>query len=322
MTPQQLLAFLVIGLMMAGFIWGRFRYDIVAVVALLAALAAGIVQPADAFSGFSDDIVIIVGSALVVSAAVSRSGIMEALIQRFAPNVSSPRAQLILLVVAVTALSAFVKNIGALAIMMPIAFQFARRSGVSPSRFLMPMAFGSLLGGLITQIGTSPNIIVSRVRQDLTGTPFSMFDFTPVGLTLAVVGVLFLAVFYWLVPERTRQTASMDEAVAIKNYTTEATIPEESPLAEGTVADAQKLGGGQAMVTGIINKNGRRRTPLPDAVLHAGDVLIIEGEPGALDTMVAQGALHLSERRAGIVKASEETGTVEAVVGEKSGLIG
>jgi len=322
MTTQQLIAFLVIGLMMAGFIWGRFRYDIVAVAALLVALATGIVTPEDAFSGFSDDIVIIVGSALIVSAAVSRSGVMEALLQRFAPNISSPRAQLVLLVISVTALSAFVKNIGALAIMIPIAFQFARRSGTSPSRFLMPMAFGSLLGGLMTQVGTSPNIIVSRVREELTGTSFSMFDFTPAGMTLAVVGVVFLAFFYWLVPERTRQTASMDEAVAIKNYTTEATIPEGSPLVDGTVADLQKLGGGQAMVTGIVSQNGRRRTPLPDAALHVGDVLILEGEPGALDTMVAQGALHLSERRAGIAHASEETGTVEAVVGEKSGLIG
>src|SRR5690606_12047337 len=124
----------------------------------------GIVTPEMAFTGFSDDIVIIVGSALVVSAAVSRSGIMEMAVRRLAPNLSTPRAQLLLLVAVVTILSAFVKNIGALAIMIPIAFQMARKSGVSPSLFLMPMSFGSLLGGLMTQIGTSPNIIISRMR--------------------------------------------------------------------------------------------------------------------------------------------------------------
>ena len=145
MAAPELMALGVIALMMAAFVWARFRYDLVAATALLVALAVGIVPYDAAFTGFSDDIVIIVGSALLVSAGVARSGIMEAAIQRYAPTLSSTRAQLTLLVLLVTVLSAFVKNIGALAIMIPIAFQFARRSGVSPSVFLMPMAFGSLL---------------------------------------------------------------------------------------------------------------------------------------------------------------------------------
>jgi di/tricarboxylate transporter len=130
--------------MMAAFAWGRWRYDLVAVAALLAAVAVGVVAPGDAFSGLSDDIVAIVGSALVVSAAVARSGVMEVAVRRFAPNLSTPRMQLVVLVLTVMLLSAFIKNIGALAIMMPIAFQMARKSGMSPSLFLMPMSFGSL----------------------------------------------------------------------------------------------------------------------------------------------------------------------------------
>ncbi|MFT3972736.1 MAG: SLC13 family permease [Amaricoccus sp.] len=172
MTTPQLLSITVIAAMMAAFVWGRFRYDLVAACALI--LAVGVVPFDHAFSGFSDDIVIIVGSALLISAGVARTGIMEAAIRRLAPNVTRVRMQLLLLVGVVTVLSAFVKNIGALAIMIPIAFQFARRSNVSPSAFLMPMAFGSLLGGLMTQIGTSPNIVVSRVRQELTGEGFTM----------------------------------------------------------------------------------------------------------------------------------------------------
>ena len=181
MTLPQVLAFTVIGAMMVVFIWGRFRYDLVAAGALLVAVAVGIVPFEAAFTGFSSDIVIIVGSALIVSAAVSRSGIMDDLLRRLAPNVRTPRLQLIILVVSVAGMSAVVKNIGALAIMIPIAFQMARKSGVSPSMFLMPMAFGSLLGGLMTQIGTSPNIIVPRVREEMVGQPFGMFDYTPVG---------------------------------------------------------------------------------------------------------------------------------------------
>ena len=184
MTMPQILAFAVIAAMMVAFIWGRFRYDLVAALALLAAIALGLVPFDEAFLGFSDDIVIIVGSALLVSAAVARSGAMELIIQRYFPKLKAVRTQLALLVIIVIVLSAFVKNIGALAIMIPIAFQFARRSKISPSVFLMPMAFGALLGGLMTQVGTSPNIIVSRVREEMTGTAFRMFDFTPVGAML------------------------------------------------------------------------------------------------------------------------------------------
>ncbi|RUY21288.1 SLC13 family permease, partial [Mesorhizobium sp. M7A.F.Ca.US.001.04.2.1] len=221
MTTPQILSFAVTFVMMAAFVWGRYRYDLVAAVALLLALAVGIVPFDEAFSGFSDDIVVIVGSALLVSAGIARSGIMEAAIKRFAPKLSGVRSQLALLVIVVTILSAFVKNIGALAIMIPIAFQFARRSNISPSIFLMPMAFGSLLGGLMTQVGTSPNIVVSRVREELIGTAFTMFDFTPVGAAIAAAGTIFLLFFYWLLPVREKHGGSLNEALDIKNYPTE-----------------------------------------------------------------------------------------------------
>lgn len=322
MTIPQALAFLLIIGMMVAFIWGRWRYDVVAVGALLAGLATGIVAPATAFSGFSDDIVIIVGSALVISAAVSRSGIMEVAVRRFAPNISGPRAQLLLLVTVVAVLSAFVKNIGALAIMMPIAFQMARRSGVSPSLFLMPMAFASLLGGLMTQIGTSPNIIVSRVRMELTGEAFSMFDYTPVGLALTVVGVIFLTLFYKLLPIRQRETQGIDSAVEIKNYTTEARVTEDSSAIGRTVGEIQALADGRGMVTRIVGAGGRPRTPLPDAKLRAGDILLIAGEPEALDKMVNQSGMVFSERRGAATKDAADFGVIEAVIGESSGLIG
>ena len=322
MTTPQLLSILVIGLMMVGFISARFRYDVVAVAALLAAVMLGIVPTTEAFSGFSDDIVIIVGSALVVSGAIARSGILDLALQRLAPAIDRPRAQLVTLVLAVTVLSAFVKNIGALAIMMPIAFQMARSSRVSPSMFLMPMAFGSLLGGLMTQIGTSPNIIVSRIREELTGTSFAMFDFTPVGAVLAVVGVVFLALFSWLLPERRKADSALNEAIDIKNYTTEARVIETSAVMDKTVSRLQKLGGGRAMVTRIIGESGQRRAPFPDATLRAGDILLLEGEPDALDKMVNLGGLSLSNRMPVDQTQDNETGTVEAVIGQNSLLVG
>jgi di/tricarboxylate transporter len=323
MTADQLLALAVVVLMMAAFVWGRFRYDIVAATALLVAVLAGIVPYDQAFSGFSDDIVIIVGSALLVSAAVARSGIMEAAIQRLVPNLTGVRIQLLLLVAIVTVLSAFVKNIGALAIMMPIAFQFAKRSGVSPSVFLMPMAFGSLLGGLMTLIGTSPNIIVSRMRGELGGQPFGMFDFTPVAAVLALVGLVFLTLFYWLLPARTRETASMHDAIDIKNYASEARIAKDSSMLGKTVADLLKLSEGGAMVTSIVRSRGQRVTPLPDAVLKEGDILLLEGDPDALDRLTTRGKLKFSgERRELRTQGMTEIGAVEAVIGENSFLVG
>lgn len=322
MTTPQILAFLTIAGMMVAFIIGRWRYDIVAVGALLIAMLVGIVPPEEAFTGFADDIVIIVGSALVVSAAVARSGIMEVAIRRFAPNISSPRAQLILLVAVVTVLSAFVKNIGALAIMMPIAFQMARRSGVSPSMFLMPMAFGSLLGGLMTQIGTSPNIIVSGVRQELTGTAFTMFDFTPVGAILAAVGLVFLSLFYWLLPKRQREEMGMEKAIEIKNYTSEARVLEDSSAIGLTLHDLHASADGAAMITGIVGANGARRTPLPDAKLRVGDILIVEGAPEGIDKMVSQSGLSFSERSDAAAKDAANTGIIEAIIGQNSALIG
>ena len=202
MTTPQILAFAIIGGMMALFVWGRLRYDLVAVLALFAAIVAGIVPYDKAFSGFSDDIVIIVACALLVSAAVQRSGVVDTLIRPISPYLTRPTAQVAVLAGAVALLSAFVKNIGALAMLMPVAFQLARKNNISVSLLLMPMAFAALLGGIVTLVGTSPNVIVARMREELLGAPFSMFDFTPVGACLAIGGVIFLAFGWRLLPRR------------------------------------------------------------------------------------------------------------------------
>ena len=322
MTMPQILSFAVTFVMMAAFVWGRYRYDLVAAAALLLALAVGIVPFDKAFSGFSDDIVIIVGSALLVSAGIARSGIMELAIQRFAPKLSGVRSQLALLVIVVTCLSAFVKNIGALAIMIPIAFQFARRSSTSPSIFLMPMAFGSLLGGLMTQVGTSPNIVVSRVREQLTGTAFTMFDFAPVGAAVAAAGMVFLLSFYWLLPVREKLGGALNEALDIKDYLTEARVVGDSTVLGKTVADVMKLAGGDAVVTSILRNRTMRMTPLPDAVLKVNDILLLEGDPAALDRLVSQGKLSVTGDRVNDDVTTSEMVAIEAAIGESSPLIG
>jgi len=323
MTLQQALAFVIVAGMMGLFVWGRIRYDMVAALALLAAVLTGIVPAKEAFTGFSDDIVIIVGSALLVSAAVAKSGVMEAALNRIAPYVGTAQMQVVVLVTAVTVLSAFVKNIGALAMMMPVAFQMARRTGTSPSCLLMPMAFGSLLGGLVTLVGTSPNIIVSRVRGEMTGQPFGMFDFTPVGLGIAALGVLFLAFGYRLIPGGRRAAASLDEAVDIKDYVTEAQVRPASEIVGRTVADIHRLAEAEVKVASIIRASGRSAKPLPDAVIRENDTIMIEGDPAALERVVARAGLKLTREDRGIAtdEATDEIGVIEAVIGPRSILI-
>ncbi len=322
MSTEQILAFTVIGIMMAVFIWDRVRYDIVACCALVAAVAVGIVPLEEAFSGFSDDIVIIVGSALVVSAAVARSGIVDIAIKKFFPSLKSVRAQLALLMIVVAVLSAFIKNIGALAIMMPVAFQFSKRSGVSPSKYLMPMAFSALLGGLMTQIGTSPNIVVSQLRADLTGTPFTMFDFTPVGAILTLVGVTFLLFFHWLVPSRTRQNTSLEEAVEIANYTSEATVSSQSNMVGRPLAELLKQGDGEVLATAVL-RGATRMSPFPDLNLRENDTIILEGRSAAIDRVVSGAKLQLSGKP---LKASgqqlDDLISIEAIISRESPLSG
>lgn len=322
MTPQQILAFSVIALMMGVFIWDRFRYDVVACCALVLAVAVGIVPPDKAFSGFSDDIVIIVGSALIVSAGVARSGVVDMAIKRFFPNLDTLHSQLALLMIVVAVLSAFIKNIGALAIMMPVAFQFARKSGVSPSKYLMPMSFAALLGGLMTQIGTSPNIVVSRLRAEMTGNSFTMFDFTPVGGILTIVGITFLIFFHWLVPSRTKQGGSIEEAVEIKNYTSEVLVTADSAVLQKPISALVKPGDGEAIATAVL-RGATRMSPFPDLTLRENDIVLLEGPPAALDRIVSAGKLQLSGKpivENGRVQA--EAVSIEVVISQESPLKG
>jgi di/tricarboxylate transporter len=324
MTLDQALAFAVVLGMMALFIWGRLRYDLVAVLSLLAAIATGIVPPEKAFSGFSDDIVIIVASALLVSAAVARSGVVERVVRKLGPYLTNVNRQLFALVGSVTLLSGFVKNIGALAMLMPIAFQLARRTGTSPSSLLMPMSFGALLGGIVTLVGTSPNIIVSRVREQILGQPFQMFDFAPVGASLAVVGFAFLLFGWRLLPKDRKGAVSMDAAFNLDSYTTEVEVPKDSPAVGLTVKKLEELGENEIEVITLLRGTKRRYEPGDNVVIKANDILILRGEPSALERIVVLEKLKLTRDEDTSEKdaPTDEIGVMEAVITTDSQLIG
>ena len=324
MTLAQGLAFAIVIVMMALFAWGRFRYDLVAVLSLLAAVGTGIVPPDKAFKGFSDDVVIIVASALVVSAAVARSGVIERLARMLGPYLATTTQQVVALVGSVTALSAFVKNVGALAMLMPVALQLARRTNTSPSSLLMPMSFGALLGGIVTLVGTSPNIIVSRVREQILGQPFGMFDFTPVGAGVAIAGFLFLVFGWRLLPRDRKGAVSMDAAFKLEGYTTEVKVPEDSPAAGVTVKALEELGENEIDVITLIRGDTRRYEPAGNTVIKPGDILILQGEPAALERIVALEKLKLTREGKSheIDTPTDEIGVTEAVITPDSQLVG
>jgi di/tricarboxylate transporter len=323
-TFQQGLAFGLVGLTIGAFIWGRFRYDLVAVVALVAGLAIGIIPAEAAFDGFKNDVTVIIACALIVSAAFARSGVIELAMRRVMPLLKTERSQVPVLTGAVTLLSMATKNVGALAIMMPVALQVARQTKSSPSRLLMPMAFGAMAGGMVTLVGTAPNIIVAEVRQSIVGKPFSMFDYAPVGLALTLIALAFLAFGYRLLPRDRQGATSMSAALAANAYATEVRAPEGWAPGSMTVSALGALGDGEVKIMALIRSGKRRLNPRGNVVVKAGDALLIEGEQQALEGFVSRAQMNLirDDRPVPMATASEEIAIVEAVIGRNSPLQG
>jgi di/tricarboxylate transporter len=324
MSYHQALAFGLVFVTIGFFVWGRFRYDLVSLGALLAAVVLGLVPPDQAFAGFSSEVVVIIACALVVSAGFSRSGLIEALLRPITPRLTSLRSQVPVFTGAVSILSMATKNVGALAILMPIALQTARRSKTPASRLLMPMSFASLLGGLVTLVGTSPNIIVSQMRRDLLGRPFGMYDFAPVGLGLTAIGLIYLAFAYRLLPASRPPAEGVDAVLEAKPYVTEAQAPEAWSLEKRRIADLQALSEGEVAVTGLVRTGARKSAPHGNTVVQPGDILFLQGEQQALDTLISRARLKLtrSDRPVAMESASEEVRVMEAVIEPASMLVG
>lgn len=324
MSIEQVTVFAIVATMMALFIWNRLRYDQVAMIGLLAAMGTGVVPVDQAFLGFADQVVIIVASALVVSAGIGKSNLIGRMLRRFQPMMTTTGRQVAVLTISVTVLSSLMKNVGALAVFLPIAVQMARRTGTPVSKLLMPMAFGSLIGGLVTLIGTSPNILVSRVREEILGVPFRMFDFAPVGLGIVVVGLAFLLVGWRLLPGERSGRAEPEASFTVAPYLFEAVLPRISPLAGKTVAELEALSEGDASVVAIVRENGRRHMPASDWTLRADDLLVIQSHPHAFRRFAEAAKLELGGSDTGTRRevAAGRSSVAEAVVTPNSLVVG
>ncbi len=321
MTFEQGMAFAILVGTIALFAWDKLRYDLVAMMSLSAGLITGLVPPEKAFHGFSDPVVVVVAAALVVSAGIERSGIIERLMRPLS-GLKSPDAIIGTLSAMVMVLSAFMKNIGALAIFIPLALRLSRANNIPASQVLMPLSFASLVGGLMTLIGTSPNIIVSRVRADLTGTPYTMFEFTPVGLGICLCAIVFLT-FAWRILPRDRQgTGAAEAGFRIEDYLAEVRILPQSPLIGATVADLEQLfSGGTVTVAAIVRDQGHRYVPGGHWEFSENDILVLEGDPMTVKPLLAAAGLALTGGGAR-GPDGEDLAVVEAVVMPNSALVG
>lgn len=322
MPLNQIEAFAIVGAMLALFVWDRIRYDLVAALALLAALLTGIIPAAKAFEGFSNQVIIIIASVLVVSRAIARSGVIDAVLRRWMQRITSPSAQIGILSGCVTFLSAFMKNVGTLGIFIPIAIQTAGRSKRSASIYLMPLAFGSLIGGTITLIGTSPNLLISTVRQEIEGKPFQLFDFVPVGLPLSILALGFLAFGWRLIPQRTGQRPAED-AFDVDRYTSELLIAKGSPLVGQTVSALEALGEGDLTVAAVIRGGRQRAMPPAHWEFVAGDLVAVQADPALLKKLADEAKLEVAgaERLDASERQKDDVIVVEAVVTDGSLLI-
>lgn len=294
MAGEQAAIIAVLVATVAMFLWGRWRHDMVAVGALLACVLAGLVAPADAFAGFGHPAVITVACVLVLSRGLQTSGAVDVLARHTLPKNAGPTLSLVALVGLGAVLSGFMNNVGAMALLMPVAIQLAARLDLPPGRVLMPLAFGTILGGMTTMVGTPPNLIVSGFRAQNGASGFAMFDFTPVGLAVAVAGVAFVALLGWrLVPARKQAGAEGFETGA---YTTEVRVTGDSKAAGMTLRDIESaLDEADAQVVGLVRNEVRMNAPQAGRKVLAGDILIIEAEVEALASVLSSLGLTLEE---------------------------
>lgn len=298
------------------FATGKVRYDIVALIALLIVTITGIVDPVDAFLGFGHPAVITVAAVLILSKGLQNSGLIDILTKWVARVGDGEVRQVFSLTGIVAILSGFMNNIGALALMMPVAIRTARKSGRSPSYLLMPIAFGSLLGGMVTLIGTPPNIIIASYRAQNGGSPFLIFDFAYVGVGVAICGILFISLLGWrLIPSR-QSPASKEELFSVGDYLTEVRVPENSKFAGKMIVDISTATEAEIVVVGIMRKTRKIVAPSVYETILENDVLIIRVDSKDLQPLLDAtrlelvGKTNISEE----VIGSETVGIIEAIV--------
>ncbi len=293
LPSDQIILFALFGGVFLFLLWGKWRYDLVAFIALLIALVLGVVPTEAAFSGFGHPATIIVGLVLIVSRGLMNSGAIDILTRKLMALDLKLGRHIAAMGALGAVLSAFMNNVAALALLMPVDMQAARKAGRKARTTLMPLAFATILGGMITLIGTPPNIIIASYREQALGAPYAMFDFAPVGLICAVVGILFVTFLGWrLIPRVDGDKDAEEDLKDLEEYVSELVVPEGCPVVDKRIRDLDKQAeDADVSIVGLVRQKTRFSGYARHRKIQAGDVLVIEGGPQSLDQF--RGALKL-----------------------------
>ncbi len=311
MTQPQWMILAILVATLGLFLYGRWRHDIVSAAALLAAVLVGLVPAQDAFAGFAHPAVVTVACVLILSGALLHTGVVDMVAQRVLPTNTGPTVAIFALVILAAFLSSFMNNVGALALLMPIAIQMAQRHEIAPGKILLPPSFATILGGMTTLIGTPSNLIVSSFRTQEGVNGYQMFDFAPVGVAVAVGGLLFIGFIGWrIVPARERAGA---DSFDTGSYLTEARVAAKSKAVGMTLHEAEAaLEDADAQIISLV-RNEVRVSPYAAGPLRENDVVLIEADPealaGALDSL---GLVFGEGKSKEEEEAEEEDSTAEA----------
>ncbi|MBO6540650.1 MAG: SLC13 family permease [Rhizobiaceae bacterium] len=321
MTGEQIFLFALLGFVFVMLVWGRVRYDLVAFAALIIAVAGGVVDPHHAFDGFGHEAVIIIALVLIVSRAMLNSGAVE-LIAQFvvSPDRSLP-VHISVMSVAGAALSAVINNVAALVILMSLDIETARKAKRAVALSLMPLSFATILGGMITMIGTPPNIVIAQFRERALGEPFSMFDFSPVGLVCAIAGITFVALFGWRLIPQTGQKAAADEEAGM--FLAEAQVPEKSKALGQQVSELYELAEEHDVaIVGLVRRGKRLPGLASGEEIRKSDYLVLEGNPKSIETFIGAAGLAAAgaENHGGLTGRSLTM--IEAIVPEGARMAG
>jgi len=324
---EQAIVIAVIIVSLILFVQAKLRYDIVAMLALLVITLTGITPAENAFSGFAHPAIITVAAVLVVSRGLLNVGAMDPVTDLVNRLKGGIEIKLLLLMGITAFFSSFMNNVGALALVMPVAIKIGKDNNLSPSYLLMPIAYASLFGGLITEIGTPPNLIISKYRDQYVSAPFDLLDFAPVGLILTIVGILFVSLIgYKLIPNR-RAKADPNTLFKVEDYLSELVIPEGNKFIGKSIRELSSIQSFDINIMNIVRNKVNIIAPHAHEILEAGDLLIVRIDPSELAKlidktgMLLKGAKLTSDESGKLLTASEHS-LIEIVLRDDSPLIG
>ena len=317
MSDQNIL-FTLLFFVFAFLIWGRWRYDLVAFSALLIAAGVGVIPVNEVFSGFGHPAVVVIALVLIVSRGLSNSGAIELLSRYLIVGSRKLGAHIGIMAGFAAVLSAVMNNVAALALLMPLDMQAAAKAKRSPALSLMPLSFASILGGMITLIGTPPNIVIAEYRASVMGEPYHMFDFAPVGLAVAIVGVAYVALIGWrLIPVARGQHDTAKELSHLADYLAELKVSEESSAIGQKVRDLDELTAEhETEIVGLIRRGERQPGMARRVEIRKNDILVVKATPEGIEAIVGALGLEYVQKNntEGGVFTSADTSLLEVVV--------